>query len=312
MIKFFKLVEIQTKVASIFPFLLGNLWAFYRFDTWRMKHALIMLVSLLCIDMATTGLNNYMDYKKAYKKEGFNFETHNAIVKYKISQRKVLIILSVLIGMGAFLGLYLVYLTNLLVLFMGALAFGIGILYSFGPLPISRTPLGEIFSGLTMGFGIVFLSTYIHIYNQDIVLISIREGVLVLSLDLKVFIEIFLVSLPLTLGISNIMLANNICDIEDDLENRRYTLAVCIGRKRGLKLYLFLYVIALLAILLMVILKITPWYHMMTIIVYLPIFKMYRSFKSHPTKKDTFITAVKSFVLLSLSMVITLSIGIIF
>ena len=312
MIKFLKLVEIQTKVASIFPFLLGNLWAYYQFETWHMKHALIMFISLLSIDMATTALNNYMDYKKAVKKEGFNFETHNAIVKYKISQRKVIVILSILIGIGAILGLYLVHLTNLLVLVMGGLAFGVGILYSFGPLPISRTPLGEIFSGLTMGFGIVFLSTYIHIYNQDIVLLSIKESILLLSFDFKVIMEIFLVSLPLTLGISNIMLANNICDIEDDVENRRYTLAVYIGRQRALKVYFSLYLIAFIAILLMVTFRMTPWYHIITMIVYLPIFKMYLSFKSHPSKKDTFITAVKSFVLLSLAMIITLSIGIIF
>ena len=41
--------------------------------------------------------------------------------------------------------------------------------------------------------------------------------------NLKELIILFIVCLPATTGISNIMLANNIFDIEDDIVNRRYT-----------------------------------------------------------------------------------------
>ena len=52
------------------------------------------------------------------------------------------------------LGVSLVFRTDLLVLFLGIICFIIGVFYTYGPIPLSRLPLGEIFSGLTMGFGI--------------------------------------------------------------------------------------------------------------------------------------------------------------
>ena len=58
---FFKLVEIQTKVASVIPFLLGTIYALYRFDNFNLTNFLIMLISLLAIDMTTTATNNYLD-----------------------------------------------------------------------------------------------------------------------------------------------------------------------------------------------------------------------------------------------------------
>ena len=65
---FLKLVEIQTKAASVTPFALGTLIAIYRFGEFNFMNFLLMFISLLCIDMATTAINNYMDYKKAVRK----------------------------------------------------------------------------------------------------------------------------------------------------------------------------------------------------------------------------------------------------
>ena len=62
---FLKLVEIQTKAASITPLLLGTIFAFYRYQKFVLSNFLFMLLSLLCFDMATTAINNYLDYKKA-------------------------------------------------------------------------------------------------------------------------------------------------------------------------------------------------------------------------------------------------------
>ncbi|WP_185650869.1 hypothetical protein [Clostridium sp. DJ247] len=68
------------------------------------------------------------------------------------------------------------------------------------------------------------------------------------SINIIEVLYIFLISLPLISGIANIMLSNNICDIEDDLENKRYTLPVYIGSDNALKLYKALYYIAYISI----------------------------------------------------------------
>ena len=64
---FLKLVEIKTKAASMTPFLLGTVFVLYRYQKFNWVNFLLMLVSLLCFDMATTAINNYLDYKKQEK-----------------------------------------------------------------------------------------------------------------------------------------------------------------------------------------------------------------------------------------------------
>lgn len=41
---FLKLVEIQTKVASVIPFLLGTFYILYRYDNFNVKNAIIIFL----------------------------------------------------------------------------------------------------------------------------------------------------------------------------------------------------------------------------------------------------------------------------
>lgn len=221
--KFLKLVEIQTKAASMIPFLFGTVYALFRFQQFNAYHFVLMLVSLLSFDMATTAINNYYDYRKAVKKRGYGYEIHNAIVQYGIKPSVVVVIIAVLLTLAIGAGIILFLEVGLLLLMLGGLSFAVGILYSFGPIPISRMPLGEIFSGLFMGFVIIFISAYIHVGDR-IASLTLDGGAAVLQVQLVEVILVFFVSIPAILGIANIMLANNICDMEDDIENKRYTL----------------------------------------------------------------------------------------
>ncbi|NLM14124.1 MAG: UbiA family prenyltransferase, partial [Epulopiscium sp.] len=158
---FLKLVEIQTKVASVIPFLLGSAYAVYRFNHFNAKNFILMFISLIAFDMATTAINNYIDFKKANKTYGYGYESHNAIVRDKLKESNVVITIFTLLLVAVSAGFMLYLNTNVVVLLLGMLSFLVGILYTFGPVPISRMPLGEIFSGFFMGFVIIFISTYI-------------------------------------------------------------------------------------------------------------------------------------------------------
>ena len=68
------------------------------------------------------------------------------------SRKKAIAIIYIMLGICVLLGLLLVYFTNWIVLILGIMCFVFGILYTFGPLPISRTPFGEIISGIFYGF----------------------------------------------------------------------------------------------------------------------------------------------------------------
>ena len=311
LISFLKLVEIKTKVASMIPFVLGTLYTVYRFHEFKLKNFILMFVALLAFDMATTAINNYMDFKRAKKTSGYNYEDHNAIVKYGLKNSTVLSIIIILISIATASGFALFLNTNIIVLILGIISFMVGILYSYGPIPISRTPLGEIFSGLFMGFIIVFISVYIHVYDQNIVSIVFHNGIINVSVNIIEVTYIFLISMPLISGIANIMLANNICDIEDDIENKRYTLPVYIGKDNALKLYKGLYYAAYISVILMIILKVEPVVSLLILITFFPINRNIKLFFERQTKKDTFGTAVKNFILINTVQIIAIGTSIV-
>lgn len=306
---FFKLVEIQTKIASITPFLLGNLYLFFHYDSFYFSRFIFMLISLLSVDMGTTAVNNYQDYIRAKKKEGYNYEVHNAIVNYDLSEKSIKTTIAILFLSAVSSGILLYLNTDIVVILIGGLSFLVGVLYTSGPVPISRTPSGEFFSGFFMGFFIPFLSIYIH--NLDIININLISKQLNISLIYTDIIKIFLFTLPMILGIANIMLANNICDIEDDIENNRYTLPVYIGRKKSLKLFKILYYISYLSIIISVILDVLPYYALLALISFFPVKKNISLFFLKQSKKDTFVLSVKNFALINYSLAASLLIALI-
>ncbi len=309
---FLKLVEIQTKVASVIPFLLGTFYSLYRYDNFNIKNAIIMFLSMIIFDMTTRAINNYMDYAKAVKKEGYGYETHNAIVSYNLNPKVVRITIYFMLILATALGLLLVKNTNIIVLLIGAVSFVIGITYSFGPIPISRTPFGEIFSGLAMGFIITFLTIYIHIFDLGILSINFNNlSNISINFNIIELIYIFIVSLPAIMGISNIMLANNICDIDEDIENKRYTLPIYIGKENALKVFKLLYYIGFISIAVAVVLRVLPIVSIVTLLVLKVINKNINKFNKIQTKKDTFILAVKNFVVMNITYALTILVGVV-
>jgi len=307
---FFKLVEIQTKVASVLPFLYGVVFSQWMFNAFNGLRTLVFLGALLCIDMATTALNNYMDYKRDKLKQGYNFEEHNAIVSDQIPIKRVKGILATLLVMGIVLGLLLVGLTDYWILLIGVVSFGVGILYSYGPLPISHTPLGEIFSGVMMGFFIFFVTVYIQFESPQLLIADLAGGVLSLQVDLLVIFQLILWSVPFVLGISGIMLGNNIADYADDAINQRKTLPQVIGVKNSLLVLYGFYGVSLIQLVVLLVFQVLPLYGAFLALVFIPIAKKLKAFSANPSKAVTFKRVVESYMILALGHIVVLLIAI--
>jgi len=302
--KFLSLVELPTKVASMIPFLLGTIYAWYSFDTFHVELFLLMLLSLLCFDMTTTAINNLFDYVKASKRSGYGYDEHNAIVKYNMNPIRVFLLILLLFFISVAAGITLVIQTNLVVLALGFISFGVGILYSFGPIPISRMPLGEVFSGLFMGFVITFVAAYIHSGDGQIASLFIESGLLSIQVNLREVLFILLVSIPTVLGIANIMLANNICDLEDDIANKRYTLPHFIGKDNALRLFRYLYYASYLDLAILLYLKVSPILLVIILLTLIPVQRNIGKFVAKPSKAETFKLAVKNFIMIGAVRVI--------
>lgn len=308
---FLKFVEIQTKLASIVPFIIGTLYSLYRYKSFNFKNFIIMAISLLAFDMATTAINNYIDYKKALNLQGCGEENDNRIVKYGIKQSTAVGIIFILIAIAIFFGILLTLNTNIVVLIIGIVSFLAGIFYTFGPIPISRMPLGELFSGVFMGFIILFLSCYIHIFDRDIINLVYNNNILNISINLMEVFNIFLISIPTMNGIANIMLANNICDVEEDIINNRFTLPYYLGKKNAFNLFKILYYIGYIDIIILVLLKISPVISLLVILTAIPIYKNIKLFCQRPIKSETFIFSVKNFALMNIAHIVSVLIALI-
>ena len=302
---FLKLVEIQTKIVSIFPFFIGILFVLYRYEALHWKNTLIFFSSMLIFDLTTTAINNYMDYRKAnsdeYRKE------KNVIGQEGIKESTVIATILTLFLTATGLGVWLTVETGLLVLLIGFICFCIGILYTFGPIPLSRMPLGELFSGVTMGVGIVFLTVYVNAFDYGIASLVWEQEMIMLQVNIIKIIEIIIVSLPCMFTIANLMLANNICDVEDDIKNHRFTLPFYLGKKYSLWLYNGLYAGSFVAILISVFLHLLPAIALISLIAILPVYKHIRIFNQIQVKSKTFSLAVKNLIIVNGFLVVSLA-----
>ncbi|MBA0947876.1 1,4-dihydroxy-2-naphthoate polyprenyltransferase [Enterococcus gallinarum] len=234
---FLEVVEIRTKVASIFPFIMGILFSLVYFHEFHPLNTIIFFVGMILFDLTTTSINNYMDFKKA-KSKVYKYE-QNVIGREKIPETLVRNMIFGMLALTLLIGLYLTWMTGWLLLLMGLVVCFIGVFYTFGPVPLSRMPLGEVFSGVTMGLGIFAITIYLNTVTQKVFYLDIdfATGTFGLVGHLWAVCAIVLASLPLVFTIANIMLANNLRDLETDIENHRYTLVYYIGRTNGIHLF---------------------------------------------------------------------------
>lgn len=307
---FISFIELRTKVASLLPLLLGTTLAYYTLETLYLERFFLMFIALLCIDMATTGLNHYFDAKRAIVTTGYHYDQHNPITSNQLTQKRAKRYLIELLLVGSCAGIGLTVLTNPFVLVLGAISFFIGIIYSAGPLPLSRTILGELFSGLFMGLLITFIAFYIQLPAGYLGEISLSTTFVYVSLKLTTLIPVILLGLQLSLMIGNIMLANNICDREEDILNNRYTLPVVMGMKKSVILFKVNTFLAYGILVFGVLLKQLPLAMLITIITFPFIYKRARIFCANPVKSKTFKLAVSNFLVFASTLLLTLIVAI--
>ena len=305
-----ELVELRTKIASIIPFVVGLLYSIWTFGNFNAVNMALFFIGMLCFDMATTVMNNLMDYVKA-KNETYRQE-ENIIGTSSLTVKQATMIFGSLVGVATIIGIILVVRTNVILLFVGILCFVIGIFYTFGPIPISRMPLGEVLSGVTMGFGIFWIVIFLNSPEASFAWMGLEEGMLIVRLALLAHFKVALLSLPLVCTIANIMLSNNLCDLETDITNHRYTLVYYIGKATALKLYKGLYLVSFIAMVLAVVFKIAPILMIGTLVVGIPVYKNIQLFIQKQEKRTTFALAIKNMLMIHIMQVVLLDISVIF
>lgn len=283
--RFLSYVEIKTKITSTFAFLLTIAYLFYTGQSIRWGLTLLFFASMFLFDLTTTAVNNYIDTK-----------TNGLPLQFKRGAALVIII-AMLLG-SAFLGLCLVFYTDIVVLLLGGLCFLCGIFYTYGPAPISRQPWGEVLSGIFYGLFIPFILLYVNMPEGTYLMLE--WDLSTISLDLRIFplFTVLLLSVAPVCCTANIMLANNICDLEHDILVKRYTLPYYIGKKASLYLFAAVYYAPYLAVILMAALRILHPLSLVFLITLIPVQKNIKIFFGEQVKSRTFITSIKNYVVI--------------
>ena len=125
-----------------------------------------------------------------------------------------------------------------------------------------------------MGFGIVFLAVYVNGFDQGNYFPHLAKSQYRnIEMDLIALLEILLISLPCIFTIANVMLANNICDLEYDIKNQRFTLPYYIGKRHAIILFNILYVASFVAIILAVFFNLFPKIMLLSLLISIPVYK---------------------------------------
>lgn len=207
-----ELIRPHTLTAAFVPVLLGTVIALLEDGVNWLLFAAMMVASIL-IQAATNLFNEYYDFKRGLDTEE-SVGIGGGIVRHGMTPR---LIMSLALGMYAIaliIGIYICAASSWWLAAVGLVCMLVGYLYTGGPLPISYTPFGELFSGLFMGFLIILIAFFIQTgdVSSTAILIAIPSGILV--------------------GLIN--LSNNLRDHDGDKAHGRKTMPVVMGRKNAL------------------------------------------------------------------------------
>ena len=208
---FFGIVEIRTKIISMSTFFMGTLFAYVWTGEFSLLMFFIMMFSVLCVDMGTTGFNAYYDYKNGTDDARNNVEKNKVLLHQGVDAREALRVSAVLFLLAGVSGIIIAYLSSWYVLAAGAVCMGAGYVYTGGPYPISRTPMGELFAGGFLGTVLFVLSYFVQVKELSW--------------------AVFFVSLSSSAVVASILTANNSCDLLGDKEVGRKTLSILVGAK---------------------------------------------------------------------------------
>jgi len=223
--------------ASITPVLIGSVLGFVDGPFFFGRFVVALLGSLF-IHIGTNLVNDYYDHLSGV-------DTLESMSGSQVIQRGLLTPGEVYwggivtFGIGSVFGLILVALCGWPILALGVVSVLAGYFYTAHPLPLAYKALGEATVFIFMGPVIIVGAYYVQ-----------RE---------LFALSPFLISLPVGCLVASILHANNIRDLNFDVEHGKHTLATMIGRKAANWELAFLVYGAYVITAVLILLGYAPW-----------------------------------------------------
>ena len=223
------LMRPRTLAAAFSPVFIGATFSYYAFGAAHgtglaLFHSLLIFLAVVCAQIVANMWNEYCDFKSGLD-HGQKIGNAGSVTRGAISMSLLLNLIKGFTVISLLIGIYLSATITWWYIPAGLLCILISFLYSGGPKPISRTPFGEIASGLAMGLAIVLITSY--------------------AWTRELSWALWIPTIPSIYLVGAIMLTNNIRDYENDKSHGRRTLPIVLGRDRALNVmstgYFFIY-----------------------------------------------------------------------
>ncbi len=197
----------------------------------------LSLVGALFLQISANLINEYFDFKRGadeLKQSGQGMIIKNAV----LTPRAVLVGAVATVVAGALIGLFLLFQSGPLLLWIGLGGVLVVITYTAGPFPLAYNGLGEIAVFLFMG-PLMVLGAY-YVMAREFSWLPV------------------IAALPLGFMVAAIMHANNLRDLDADKAVNKKTLAVRLGRPGARIEYLVLVAGAYVAVIVLILLRVLP------------------------------------------------------
>jgi len=244
----------HTLTASIMPVLIGTAIALGERGIDLILFAVVLLASIL-IQSAVNMFNEYFDFKRGLDTKD-SVGIGGVIVHDEISKRVVLDMAELFFVISILLGVYICIKTSWWVAIAGSVSMAVGYLYSGSRSPIAYTPFGEMAAGIFMGPMIVVIAFYV------------QAG--------SITVDSIILSLPISILVAAILLANNIRDMDGDMKKGRRTLAILLGHSKATTVLAYMFITNFVLVALLVFFK---WATPLTLISFASIPRAVQSIK---------------------------------
>lgn len=228
---FYELSEIYIAPLNLIWFLFASAIAYQDFHYLNIINILLCFLDVFLFDLAVNIADDYFAY--LHGKDPHFLTVTNTIGRMKLSLPAVKKLMVIMYTVSAIPGLILVYRTNYIVLILGMIGYFFGIFYTAGPKPLNATKFCElIVSGMISVF-IIEVGVYVAICGQY-------------TFTWTTFLTTLLKCLPIFFLFFATQLANNTCDLREDLINGRKTFASYLGTKKSIYLLKILTILGFL------------------------------------------------------------------
>lgn len=255
----------RTLAAALGPTILGAAFSYYAFGALHgtglaIFHTILIFLAVVSAQIIANLWNELKDFKSGLD-AGQKIGNAGSLTRGAVTPKLISTMIKILMIVPIIIGLYLSATITWWYIPAGIICILISFLYSGGPKPISRTPFGEISSGIAMGFAIVLITGY--------------------AWTRELSLAFLIPALPATLLVGSIMLTNNIRDIRNDENHGRRTLPIVLGRDRAISLMSITYIFNFIWIGAWIYLKVLPIPALLALLAIIPAFKTINIFYTH-------------------------------